>query len=80
MPGTHANVVKAAWTSSGPNVCTSKYVSLIHVVCAEDSDSARLAVLQQRPHLVSGAGVHACGGLIQEQDLKGNNPKPTSDL
>lgn len=60
-----------------PRVNTSKYVSLIHVVCAEDSDSARPAALQQGPHLVSGAGVHACCGLVQEQDLKGNSPKPT---
>lgn len=50
-------------------VHTSKNVSLVHVVCAEDGDSAGSAALQQRPHLVSGAGVHACCGLVQEKDL-----------
>lgn len=53
--------------------CTSENVSLIHVVSAEDSDSASSAALQQRPDLVSGAGVHACCGLIQEQDLSPAN-------
>lgn len=57
---------------------TSKNVSLIHVVCAENSDSASSAVLQQRPHLVSGAGVHACRGLVQEQDLTGTNMMQTA--
>lgn len=48
---------------------TSEDVGLVHVVCAEHSDSAGPAALQQRPHLVPGAGVHAGRGLIQEQDL-----------
>lgn len=56
--------------TSGAEVCTSKYVRLIHVVCAEDGDSAGPAALQQGPDLVPGAGVHACCGLVQEQDLK----------
>lgn len=67
-------------SESGPNVGTSKYVGLVHVVCAEDSDSARSAALQQGPHLMPGAGVHACRGLVQEQDLKEISPKPTHDI
>lgn len=59
-------------------VQTSKNVSLVHVVCGKDSDSAGSAVLQQRPDLVSGAGVHACCGLVQEQDLTGTNMTQTA--
>ena len=59
-------------------VHTSQNVSLVHVVCAEDSDSAGSAVLQQRPHLVSGTGVHAGRGLVQEQDLRGADTMQTA--
>lgn len=54
-------------------VHTSQDVSFVHVVRAEDCDSAGSAALQQRPHLMSGAGVHAGCGLVQEQNLTGSN-------
>lgn len=45
-------------------VGTSQDVGLIHVVGAEDGHPASSPALQQSPHLVSGAGIHTCCGLI----------------
>lgn len=52
-------------------VPTGQDVRLVHVVRAEHDDSAGSAALQQRPHLVPGAGVHARRGLVQQEDLPG---------
>lgn len=49
---------------------TSQDIGLVHVVGAEDDDPPGSPALQQRPHLVSGAGIHACRGFIQEEDLQ----------
>lgn len=62
----------------GDRVHTSENVRLVHVVCAEDDDSAGSAALQQWPDLVSGTGVHARRGLVQEQDLTGTNIMQTA--
>lgn len=51
-------------------VSTSQDIGLVHVVGAEDDDPPGSPALQQRPHLVSGAGIHTCRGFIQEEDLQ----------
>lgn len=51
-------------------VRTSQDIGLVHVVGADDDDPPGSPALQQRPHLVSGAGIHTCCGFIQEEDLQ----------
>lgn len=50
-------------------VSTSQNVRLVHVVGAEHNDPLSSPAPEQRPHLVSGGGIHTCRGFIQEEDL-----------